>query len=302
MIATVAAAIRSAAALLESVSDTPRLDAELLMAHHLGVDRSDLLLNAMDSLVPAGFERLVTRRAACEPLAYITGQQAFWDLDLIVTPDVLIPRADSETLIEAAIAAFKEQGPCRIIDLGTGSGALLLAALSHWPDATGLGVDKSIAALAIAKRNAHHQHDTRHHTLAKRAAFMQRDWTRDDWLIGINGPFDLILCNPPYIATNAPLAPNVRDYEPHSALFAGDDGLDAYHIILPQIAALLRANGPESAAYAMLEIGYDQAAAVTALAQAAGLAVDVVQDLAGHHRALSLSAPHDGKAHMIARA
>ena len=135
---TVALAIREAAEALAAVSDTPRLDAELLMAHVLGVTRSDMLLRAITDPVPAGIAAFVVRRLRHEPVAYILGHQEFYGLNLIVTPDVLIPRGDSETLIEAARNSMAERPPARILDLGTGSGALLLAALSLWPAASGV--------------------------------------------------------------------------------------------------------------------------------------------------------------------
>uniref|UniRef100_UPI003593EF5F N5-glutamine methyltransferase family protein n=1 Tax=Blastomonas sp. TaxID=1909299 RepID=UPI003593EF5F len=143
----VAYALRSATQALADISDTPRLDSELLMADALGVSRSALLLGRMHDPVPSGFAPRLARRAAHEPLAYITGRQEFWGLDLVVSPAVLIPRADSETLIEAAMDVCAKCPPARILDLGTGSGALLLAALTIWPDAHGTGSDASEAAL-----------------------------------------------------------------------------------------------------------------------------------------------------------
>src|SRR5690349_16108760 len=137
-------ALAEAAARLAAVSETARLDAELLMAHALGVVRETLLLHHLDDAAPAAFDALVARRLAHEPVAYLTGRRAFWTIELEVGPGVLIPRPDSETLIEAAIAHFGERGPQRILDLGTGPGTLLLAALGQWPAATGLGIDASI--------------------------------------------------------------------------------------------------------------------------------------------------------------
>jgi len=275
----VSTAIRIAAARLKGNSETPRLDAELLMAHALGIERSTMLLGAMQDEVPEHFNRLVERRAAFEPMAYITGRQAFWDLELVVTPNVLIPRADSETLIEAAIAFCNDNPPMRIADLGTGSGALLLAALSVWPQSSGLGIDASAAAIAIASRNAiicGRQ---------KRAHFKVIDWTQDDWVQSMDGPFNLILANPPYVETTASLAPNVRNYEPHSALFAGTDGLDDYRLLIPKMRDLLAPHG-----IAILEIGATQAHAVRIIAAQSGLSTQIRKDLAGHDRAAILSA------------
>ncbi len=274
---TIAEALREATQTLARVSDTPRLDAELLMAHTFGISRSTLLLKRMRDDVPAAFAALIARRSAHEPVAYITGRQDFWTLTLKVTPAVLIPRADSETLIEAAISALTERPPARILDLGTGLGALLLAALAQWPDAQGVGIDASDAALAIAQSNAS--------TLGfgDRARMLPGDWRQPGWWDALPAPFDLIVCNPPYVETTAMLAPQVMEHEPHSALFAGEDGLDDYRILIPALPALLAPEG-----IAILEIGAAQRASVTALATASGFAVDCRQDLAGHDRALIL--------------
>jgi release factor glutamine methyltransferase len=260
---TAAEALRAAAARID------RLDAEVLLAHLLGVERGMLLLNQDMKIDEQAYESLVNRRAAHEPVAYITGTREFWSLDLVVTPAVLIPRPDSETLIEAALAGGIT--PATILDLGTGSGALLLAALTEFSQATGLGIDASPAALEIAAQNANRL------GFAARARFQLGDWGQ-----GLDQCFDLILCNPPYVETTATLAPDVRDHEPASALFAGADGLDDYRRILPQLARLLTPGG-----IAILEIGATQAAAVMALA-AAGLSASVRRDLAGLDRCLIL--------------
>ena len=217
------------------------------------------------------YEPLIARRQAGEPLAYITGHREFWSLDLLVSPAVLIPRPDSETLVDAALQARRDRRPATILDLGTGSGALLLAALSEWPNARGLGVDASEAALAVARANAERL------GFARRAAFQKGDWGA-----GLNERFDLIFCNPPYVETDADLSPEVRR-EPASALFAGADGLDDYRRLVPQLPRLLRDDG-----VAVIEIGHTQAAAVLALAAAAGMAAIVRHDLAGRDRCLVL--------------
>lgn len=275
---TVAEAIRSASQRLSHASDTARLDAELLMAHVLECARSDMLLRAMRDPAPLAFDTLVERRAASEPIAYITGRAEFYGLDLQVSPAVLIPRGDSETLIDAAQEAFaKSDPPSRILDLGTGSGALLLAALRLWPDAEGVGLDASMPALKVAHCNA-----TRL-SMADRCRFVRRSWRKGDWQRGL-GRFDLVLCNPPYVEDAAPLEAQVRDYEPGSALFAGPEGLDDYRILFPQVRHLLTGEG-----IAIFEIGSTQQGAVADLAQKQGLESLLRHDLAGRPRAVIVS-------------
>jgi len=264
-------ALRLATARLAATSDTPRLDAELLMAHALGISREALLLGG-DRAAPAAYAELIDRRAQHEPVAYITGTRAFWTIELAVAPGVLIPRPDSETLIEAAVAHFGAAGPATVLDLGTGSGALLLAALAEWPAATGTGVDRSPAALAIAAGNAVTL------GMSGRARFVEGGWN------AAPGLFDLILCNPPYIRDDAALPRDVAGYEPASALFAGPDGLDDYRRLAPIIAG-----GLPEAGIACLELGAGQAPAVAALMGAAGLAAATRDDLAGHARCLIVS-------------
>ncbi len=267
----VRAAHASATVTLIPTSQTPRLDAELLMAHALGITREKLLLSHLDSDTPASFAPLVARRLAHEPIAYITGTRAFWTIDLLVGPGALVPRADSETLIEAAVEHFGDDlAPLRILDLGTGPGTLLLAALSQWPEAHGLGIDASEKALDYAEINADEL------GMDDRVSFRLGNWAE-----GLKGEFDLILANPPYIATDEDLPAEVREHEPAGALFAGPDGLDDYRIIAPQLPALLAPGGA-----AILEIGMSQAEAVSALLAAQGFAVTLRRDLAGHPRAL----------------
>ena len=270
----IAAALRTATLRLEPVSDTPRLDAELLLAHELGLDRNALLLRQRDLSVPDSFAALVERRLRGEPVAYITGVRDFWTVSLRVTPDVLIPRPDTETLIETAVDHFRDAAPATVLDLGTGSGALLLAALDQWPLAKGIGVDMSPAALAVARDNADRL------GLSDRATFLQGDWGE-----GLSGPFDLILINPPYIARDVALTGDVL-HEPEAALFAGPQGLDDYRRIAPTLPHLLAPAG-----MAAIEIGYDQRAAVTALLCDQGLSVVARQDLAGHDRCLIATHP-----------
>ena len=271
---TVALAIREAAEVLASVSDTPRLDAELLMAYVLGVTRPEMLLRAMREPVPPGIAALVVRRLRHEPVAYIVGAQEFYGLELIVTADVLIPRGDSETLIEAARTGLAERPPTRVLDLGTGSGALLLAALALWPGAHGVGVDRSLAAVAVAAANAGRL------GMAGRARILHDDWNRPGWADAL-GRFDLILANPPYVEDHAALAHEVRGHEPAGALFAGAEGLDAYRTLIPQLGALLEPGG-----LAIVEIGATQSDAVARLAIEAGFDTELHRDLAGRPRAL----------------
>lgn len=262
---TVRDALRAAAARIPG--ETPRLDAELLMAHALGVTREEVLLNALGAEAPAEFGKLLERRLAHEPVAYITSRRAFWTIELEVGPGALIPRPDSETLIEAALAYFGTAGPKRILDLGTGPGTLLLAALDLWPEATGLGIDSSGAALGYARRNA-----------VPRAEFRSGNWGE-----GISERFDLILANPPYVAAGADLPPDVAGYEPAGALYAGADGLDAYRALAPQLARLLASGG-----IACVELGAGQEKAVRALFAAAGFTTESRSDLSGTPRCLVL--------------
>lgn len=255
-------------------SATPRLDAELLLAHALGITRQALLLDPSRPVPPA-FAALVERRAAHEPVAYITGTRGFWSIDLQVGPGVLIPRADSETLIEVATGHFADRtAPLRILDLGTGPGTLLLAALAEYRCAHGLGIDDSPVALDYAQANAAAL------GLADRVALREGDWAD-----AVDGAFDLILANPPYVADGEPLPDEVSRFEPAEALFAGADGLDDYRRIAPALPRLLAPGG-----IACIEIGHTQAAAVTALLAAAGLRTGVHRDLGGRDRCVTATA------------
>jgi release factor glutamine methyltransferase len=250
----------------------PRLDAEALLAHLVGMPRLEMLARPGLAADARAYAALVARREAGEPLAYITGRREFWSLDLIVSPDVLIPRPDSETLITAALAGLREAPPKRMLDLGTGSGALLLAALSEFSSAFGIGADRSFPALAIAAANAARL------GFGGRAAFLQADWGQP-----LAGSFDLILCNPPYIAEDEALMPEVALHEPEAALRAGADGLAAFPQVIREMARLLAPDG-----LGVLEIGVGQSAAVEGLAGADGFAVEWHEDLAGRPRAGAL--------------
>lgn len=271
---TVAEALREAAARLAETCDTARLDAEVLMAHALGVTRSDLLLRHMADPVPSQFAALVARRLGHEPVAYIVGEQEFYGHSFRVTPAVLIPRGDSEVLVETALKARPDAR--RVLDCGTGSGALLLAILAGLPEAQGIGIDRSSDALAVAAANAGRL------GLVGRAEMRAADWHQPGWSAEL-GRFDLILANPPYVETGAELAPSVRDHEPAGALFAGPEGLDDYRVLVPQLPGLLAPGG-----VALVEIGATQAAAVAAIAAESGFAATLHHDLAGRPRVLEL--------------
>lgn len=250
--------------------DDPARDARLLLAHALAVDPGRLTLVLADDLTPAqeaAYEAAIAARAARRPVAQIIGQRQFWGRSFQVTADTLDPRPDTETLIEAALSAPFDD----LLDLGTGTGCILLTLLAERPAATGLGTDLSAPALAVAQENA------RRLGLADRTRLIQADW-----FSGIGGVFDLIVSNPPYIAlAEMPdLAPEVRDHEPHSALTDGADGLEAYRRIAEGAPERLRPAGR-----ILVEIGPSQGAAVAALFRGAGLfEVAILPDLDGRDR------------------
>jgi release factor glutamine methyltransferase len=263
---------------LEAVGvDTPVIDARLLVEAGAAVSRLDMITEPRRPLSPtqvAAVEALARRREAREPIAHIFGRKRFWTLDLAVTADVLIPRPETELLVETALETIAAEAPARVLDLGVGSGAVLLAVLSERPRASGVGVDISEAALAVATANA------RAHRLSDRAEFRLGDWTA-----GGEGEFDVVLSNPPYVASSAidALAPEVARYEPRLALDGGGDGLDAYRAIVAGLGRMLAPGG----AFAF-EVGHGQAEAVRALAYAAGLSADVVRrDLSGAPRVVA---------------
>jgi release factor glutamine methyltransferase len=254
-----------------------RRDAGLLVGHALGRDRSWVLAHpdhAPSAGACAEIDRLVARRAAREPMSRIFGRREFWSLDFALDPSTLDPRPDSESLVAAALDHLQPpERRWRVLDLGTGTGCLLLAVLAERPNAVGLGVDRVPAAAAQARRNAAQL------GLAERARFMVGDWAQ---AIGIR--FDLVLCNPPYVRSGevARLEPEVACWDPVAALAGGADGLDAYRRILPELDRLLSPAGA-----AVLEIGCDQAAAVSAMAEAMGLEKPRISaDLAGRPRCI----------------
>jgi len=274
-----AEALRDGAAVLAAAGiERPRLEARLLLAHALGIEQEALLRDLRAPVEMALYAPLLARRAAREPLARITGRQEFWSLSFAVGPAALVPRADSETLLEAALALFPERGRVTsILDLGTGTGCLLLAALTEFPGAFGVGVDLAPDAARLAAGNAAAL------GLRDRAAFLVADWVAP-----LAGRFDLILGNPPYIETSVipTLMPEVRWHEPLGALDGGADGLDAYRRIVPAIPDMLTPSGA-----AVLEVGRGQAGLVADMAARAGLASKARADLAGIPRAVILRKP-----------
>lgn len=270
----VADAIRQATDRLGATSDTARLDAELLMAHALKASRSDMLLRHMSDPEPSDFAGLIDRRILHEPIAYIIGEGEFFGRSFTVNPAVLIPRGDSEAVVEMALESLSDTG--RVLDMGTGSGALLLTLLAEKTGLTGVGVDASFDAVQVAALNA------RRLGVSDRARLVQSDWHEANWADEL-GQFDLIICNPPYVESGAVLDPDVRDFEPASALFAGNDGLDDYRTIIPQLGNLLRQTG-----VSILEIGRDQAESVAQIAAKSGFKTELQRDLAGRPRALRL--------------
>ena len=268
------------ARLQDAGSTSAGLDATLLLERAAGRDRIHLYSYPTHRLTEdqyTRFEKLVRRREKGEPMAYILGEREFWGLSFKVTPAVLIPRPDTETLVEAMLARAAETQPPiqHLVDLGTGSGAILLSLLHEWPQATGLGVDLSEAALEVAQENAAQL------GLAERARFVQGDWAS-----GLTGPVDMLVSNPPYIETADidTLARDVRSYEPRTALDGGPDGLDCYRIIVAQAAGLVRAGGVLG-----LEVGHQQATALTTMLEEANQWTDIQihNDLAGIGRAVS---------------
>lgn len=271
-----AATERLAASGIEDARD----EARRLLRHALGLDAAGMLSRgdkALSETEAARFEALVARRAAREPLSQIIGSVGFWTLDLIVTRDVLTPRPDTETVVEAALASLPDRSaPWRILDIATGSGAIALALLSELPNATAIATDISAAALEIAKANAARNH------LEERIAFLETSWAD-----GVEGLFDLLVSNPPYIAPEVieTLEPEVRVFEPRLALDGGRDGLEPYPHLIAEARRLL---APGAGAF--FEIGHDQGKAALALAQAGGvMGPRILADLAGRDRVLAFA-------------
>jgi release factor glutamine methyltransferase len=261
--------------------DSPELDARLLVGAALGLDLTGLISAAKRVLTTdeaAQLKQFATRRLAGEPVARIVGTKEFWGLQLALSADTLVPRPDTETIVEAALACLDANGPrsraLQIADLGTGSGAILLALLSELPNAMGIATDINIAALQTARGNAERN------GLAHRTHFVACDYAS-----ALSGRFDLIVSNPPYIPTAdiAGLDMEVRNHDPLRALDGGSDGYDAYRIIAPEAARLL---GPEG--LLVVEVGHDQSDTVADLFLEAGLDLPAPAktDLGGIRRAV----------------
>ncbi|HEX4272464.1 MAG TPA: peptide chain release factor N(5)-glutamine methyltransferase [Rhizomicrobium sp.] len=237
-------------ALADAGIDNPRSEARLLFAHALGISRDQTLTATATPEQTTHFASLVARRAAHEPFAYITGRKEFWSLEFEVGPGVLVPRPDTETLIEEALRLVADRNaPLRIADLGTGSGAILIAALKEFPGATGIGFESSPEALPYACANAAR-------LIGPRAEIRAADWNQ------AAGPFDLVFSNPPYIPSMEieSLALDVAGFEPRAALDGGDDGLSAYRSLAELLPGILKPGG-----HALLEIGFGQAGTIEKL-------------------------------------
>jgi release factor glutamine methyltransferase len=275
---TIAAARRALAQAFRAAGlDSPDLDARLLVGHVLGLDHAALASGGERPLTGAAASAVAAvakRRLAHEPVAHVIGRKEFWGLDLAVSEATLVPRPDTETVVEAALAAIPDRAmPLRIADFGTGTGALLLALLSELPNAAGIGTDLSAAALTVARGNALHL------GLASRADFVACDYGA-----ALRGPFDLVVCNPPYIASGeiAGLDAEVREYDPLLAIDGGASGLDGYRAGVADACRILSPQG-----ILVVELGAGQAASVTALMREGGIVADGPKpDLSGHFRAL----------------
>lgn len=275
-------ALRAGAARLREagLGDDAEADARRLLESAGGLDGAGLMTQLNAPISPgetARFDALIARRAAREPLSHILGSVGFWTLDLIATRDVLTPRADTETVVEAALASVSDRGAAlEILDIATGSGAIALALLSELPNARAVATDISAAALAVARENA------ARNALSGRIRFIETSWAD-----GVDGPFDLLVSNPPYIASAVigTLEPEVKDFEPRLALDGGPDGLAPYPHLFAEARRLLKSGGT-----CVFEIGYDQGEAALALAQAAGFENAMLhRDLGGNDRAVAFT-------------
>ena len=279
---TVAAVLKAAAERLQSAGcQAARLDARLLVGAASGLSHSDMIARPDTVLAPAQMDRLeemLARRGAGEPVSRILGEREFYGRTFKVTPDVLDPRPDTETLVDAALRLAKKIESPRILDIGTGSGAIMIAMLAELPHATGVATDLSPAALAVARYNAQVI------GVVHRLELVETAWAR-----GVAGQFDLVVSNPPYIPVNciAGLDREVREHDPHLALAGGPDGLDAYRALLPEAASLLKPGG-----HVVVEFGSGQHDDVVRIGEAQGLALvtgGLIKDLGGHVRCAILT-------------
>jgi release factor glutamine methyltransferase len=270
--------LQDARARLASVSQYPRRDAELILAHVLGCDQIALLTYPERLLSPEEadqFEDLLRRRLAREPVQYLIGTQEFFCLLFEVSPDVLIPRPETEHLVEAVLEHFGREADARIVDVGTGSGAIAVSLAHLLPRSRLTALDISCTALAVAGRNA------QRHGVMDRVALLQ-----SDLLASVaSREFDVVVSNPPYIAQGEVLEPQVSDYEPHSALYAGPTGLEIYERLIPQARRVLKPRG-----WLILEIGYGQRPALLKLLKD-WTVVTVRDDLRGIPRVILAQAP-----------
>lgn len=266
------------AALKAAGVDQPSIDARLMLEAAAGATRMDILTDPYRELTAdqqATFDDYIGQRSRRRPVSHILGRKGFWKIMLSVTPDVLTPRPDTESILDVVLPAFPEGMAFSLLDLGVGSGAIMLAILAERPAARGLGVDASSEALAVARENASNL------DLNTRAAFLHGDWTAG---LG-DASFEMVVANPPYIPTAdiETLDPEVRDHEPRLALDGGPDGLDAYRLLAPEILRVLKPGGLFA-----VEIGHDQSVAVEALFRAAGAdAVRTVKDLTDRDRVVT---------------
>jgi len=255
--------------------DSPVIDARLLLEGAAGASRTDIVTDPHRPLTldqQSVWDTYVSRREAREPVSHILGRKGFWTVELKVTPDVLTPRPETEVIVDFALKTFGEDAAPHILDLGTGSGAILLAILAERQKATGVGLDVSVAALEVARENVALL------KLEDRVVLAESNWAEGQ----ADEVYDLVVSNPPYIAREiiASLDPEVRDHEPHLALDGGPDGLDAYRLLAPQVMRVLKPGGLFA-----LEIGWDQSLAVERLMRdAGGEAVATVKDLSDKHR------------------
>lgn len=279
MIQTASMVLRNGTRLLtQAIGDGASRDARILMAHMMGVESDRLTVELSRMITPtqvSQFEHMIKRRTLNEPISHITGKRAFWKHDFKVNADVLDPRPETETLVELALGGA---APETILDLGTGSGCILLSLLGEFPNAQGIGTDVSMAALQVARHNAETL------GLTDRVTFQTANWFE-----GISGRFNLIVSNPPYITAEEmeSLSPDVRNFEPHLALTPGGDGLDAYRMIAADLATVLTPDGR-----ALFEIGYQQGKDVIGIFSDAGFGmVELHKDLGGHDRIVTVSRP-----------